>query len=94
MTPRTPTTAALMAGLLLLPASGTAAAQDSQEGRSAQIAEGAEAWQANCGRCHNLRNIQDQTDEEWDVSVSHMRVRANLPGPVAESIKAFLKSSN
>lgn len=94
MTPRTPTTAALMAGLLLLPVSGTAAAQDSQEGRSAQIAEGAQAWKANCGRCHNLRNIQDQTDEEWDVSVNHMRIRANLPGPVAESIKAFLKNSN
>lgn len=94
MTSQIPTTAALMAGLLLLPASGAAIAQDSREGRRAQIAEGAQAWQANCGRCHNLRNIQDQTDEEWDVSVNHMRIRANLPGPVAESIKAFLQNSN
>lgn len=85
------TAIALVGALLLLAASGGATAQENQ---GARIAEGARAWQAHCGRCHNLRNPQDLTDEEWDVSVSHMRVRANLPGPVAEAIKAFLKNSN
>jgi len=78
-------------GLLYLPGAGAAPAGES---KAAQVARGAQAWQANCGRCHNLRDPQDLTDEEWEVSVTHMRVRANIPGPVAESIKAFLKSSN
>lgn len=85
------TAIALLGGVLLLANPGEAPAQGTDGNR---IAQGANAWQAHCGRCHNLRDPQDLTDEEWDVSVNHMRVRANLPGPVAESIKAFLKNSN
>jgi cytochrome c1 len=59
-----------------------------------QIARGAKAWANNCGRCHNLRSPNELTDADWDVSVSHMRVRANLPGNVSRDIKAFLKNSN
>ncbi len=92
MTTEIPNTAiALMGAVLLWAAPGEAPAQEAE---GAEIARGAQAWQAHCGRCHNLRDPQDLTDEEWEVSVNHMRVRANLPGPVAESIKAFLKSSN
>lgn len=60
----------------------------------AQIARGAQAWAQHCQRCHNLRSPSELEDYEWDVSVNHMRVRANLPGDLAEDIKAFLKSSN
>jgi len=59
-----------------------------------QIARGAKAWSENCARCHNLRSPKELTDEEWQVSVTHMRVRANLPGNVADDIIAFLKASN
>ena len=45
-------------------------------------------------RCHNLASPKELTDEEWHVSVTHMRVRANLPGSVADDIIAFLKASN
>ena len=80
-------------------ASGTAIAVladngSNQQNDPAQIARGAKAWAANCGRCHNIRAPNELTDEEWDVSVTHMRVRANIPGNVADDIKAFLKSSN
>ncbi|MDQ7019767.1 MAG: hypothetical protein Q9M33_11450 [Robiginitomaculum sp.] len=59
-----------------------------------QVVRGAKAWKNNCGRCHNLRSPKELTDEEWDVSVTHMRVRANLLPLEAEDIKAFLKASN
>lgn len=59
-----------------------------------QIARGAKAWAAQCGRCHNIRSPSELSDEEWHVSVTHMRVRANIPGDTIEDIKAFLKSSN
>jgi len=59
-----------------------------------QVVRGAKAWKNNCGRCHNLRSPKELTDEEWDVSVTHMRIRANLLPLEAEDIKAFLKASN
>lgn len=59
-----------------------------------QIARGAKAWATQCGRCHNIRSPSELSDEEWHVSVTHMRVRANIPGDTIEDIKAFLKSSN
>ncbi|PHS21772.1 MAG: cytochrome c, class I [Robiginitomaculum sp.] len=59
-----------------------------------QVVRGAKAWKNNCGRCHNLRSPKELTDEEWDVSVTHMRIRANLLPLEADDIKAFLKASN
>lgn len=59
-----------------------------------QIARGANAWAEVCNRCHNLRDPVEITDEDWIVSVTHMRVRANLPGQLARDIEAFLKASN
>ncbi len=60
----------------------------------ALLAKGAKLWADNCGRCHNLRPASNFSDDGWEVVVSHMRVRANLPGKDAKAIKAFLKSSN
>jgi mono/diheme cytochrome c family protein len=60
---------------------------------AAALARGAQAWANNCSRCHNLRSPSELNAELWGVSVQHMRVRANLPGKVAEDIKAFLISS-
>lgn len=59
-----------------------------------QIARGAKAWADNCGRCHNLRDAKEIQDYEWDVTVLHMRARANLPGQTARDILEFLKGSN
>lgn len=59
-----------------------------------QFARGAKAWAKTCARCHNMKSAQDNSDEEWHVDVTHMRVRANIPGDVARDIEAFLKASN
>jgi len=87
--------AALAAAMLLVAAPASAGSGDkAKKPDPMQVVRGAKAWKNNCGRCHNLRSPQELTDEEWDVSVSHMRVRANLTGFDARDIKAFLKASN
>ena len=85
------------AALLAAPLANAADDQTRSQAKKAdpmQAVRGAKAWKNNCGRCHNLRSPKELTDEEWDVSVAHMRVRANLSGKDADDIKAFLKSSN
>lgn len=59
-----------------------------------QLARGAKAWVQTCGRCHNIRAPKELTDQEWEVSATHMRVRANLPGDMVRDIIVFLKASN
>ena len=81
---------ALSMGVLV----GPAAAAGKKSNDPAQIARGAKAWVTQCTRCHNLRNVKDQTDGEWTVSVTHMRVRGNIPAQIARDIAAFLKASN
>ena len=39
-------------------------------------------------------HLRALTDEEWDVSVTHMRVRGNLPASDVRDILAFLQASN
>lgn len=85
--------AALLTGAIGLGVSGAAAAQE-EPNDPQRIARGAQAWQENCSRCHNLRDPQELQDYEWNISVNHMRIRANIPGQDAEDIKAFLKANN
>lgn len=85
--------AIMVAGMLVITSSATAAEDKSQTDRAA-FARGAKAWSENCGRCHNIRAAGELNDEEWAVSVTHMRVRANIPGEVAKDIIAFLQASN
>lgn len=59
-----------------------------------QLVRGAKSWAQTCGRCHNIRSPKELTDEEWEVSATHMRVRANLPGEMVRDIIVFLKASN
>jgi mono/diheme cytochrome c family protein len=71
-----------------------AVAQDDPKPDPAAVARGAQAWEQQCNRCHNRRDINELTDAEWDVSVAHMRLIGNLPGEMARDIAAFLKASN
>lgn len=72
----------------------TATGEESQQERSRRVARGAQYWAQHCKRCHNLRNGAELTDDEWEVAVTHMQVRANLPGQIAKDVKVYLKSSN
>lgn len=91
------TAALLVAGLLVASRSVAEGAPKSESATQAdpmQIVRGAKAWSENCARCHNLRSPSELTDEEWDVSVTHMRIRANLPASDTDDIRAFLQASN
>jgi mono/diheme cytochrome c family protein len=66
------------------------------EARAAQktIKGGAQLWTENCMRCHNIRDPKSLSDDQWQVAVRHMRVRANLTANEHEKILAFLKAAN
>ena len=83
-----------LVGGLGLSAVSVLAAQPSKMPDPMQIARGAQEWRDNCGRCHNLRDPKEFTDSKWEVIVSQMRVRGNLPGKVERDITTFLKASN
>jgi hypothetical protein len=55
---------------------------------------GAELWAQNCGRCHNVRGINEFNDAQWEIIVRHMRVVGNIPGDQARAILKFLQEAN
>ena len=55
---------------------------------------GAQLWTQNCIRCHNIRSPSTYSDAEWEVSMHHMRIRANLTAEEHRKILEFLKSAN
>ncbi len=84
---------ASLSGMMFAP--GLAFAEDeANQTDPAQIARGAKAWAEQCSRCHNIRAPSELTDEDWYVSATHMRVRANIPGDIIDDIIAFLQASN
>lgn len=86
----------IMAAALLTSVSAGIAAEAAEKAKKdpMQLARGAKAWAQTCSRCHNMRAPKELTDEEWEVSATHMRVRANLPGDMVRDIIVFLKASN
>jgi len=85
----------MAAALVMTVSAGMAAnAADKAKKDPLQIVRGAKAWAQTCSRCHNMRSPKELTDEEWEVSATHMRVRANIPGNVIRDIIVFLQASN
>ena len=67
---------------------------ESKNGDMAQFARGAQKWSNTCMRCHNMREPQEFSDQEWRPVMMHMRIRAGLTGQDAEDILAFMQKSN
>lgn len=94
--------AALIGAILMLAGAGAAVSRGMAQERdgpseavqASAVARGAKAWAEHCGTCHNLRSPGELTDQQWTVSTTHMRVRANLPGDMTDDILAFLQASN
>lgn len=55
---------------------------------------GAQLWGENCIRCHNTPSPDTFSDAQWDVAISHMRIRATLTQEETDKIIDFLKSAN
>lgn len=74
-------------------ASPTARGADQPE-PAGDVVRGAKAWTDNCARCHNIREPGEFNDDQWKLTVTHMRVRAGLTGQDARDILTFLQSAN
>ena len=72
--------------------------ETAKPGAVAQVASagkgGAQLWTENCIRCHNIRSPSTYSDAEWEVSMHHMRIRANLTAEEHRAVLDFLKSAN
>ncbi len=79
----------VLVACMALPAVSLAAV--SQEG---DFSRGAQAWVANCGRCHNVRDPKEFRDDLWKPIVYHMRIRGGLTGQETRDILKFLQESN
>lgn len=55
-----------------------------------QKPSGAEAWSANCGRCHRVRAVDTYTAAQWETVVSHMALTARLTPDETEAVREFL----
>jgi hypothetical protein len=55
---------------------------------------GAQLWGENCQRCHNIPPPTVYNDDQWNVIVKHMRIRANITGGEADKIREFIQGSN
>lgn len=55
---------------------------------------GAELWAENCMRCHNLRPPTQFSNNEWQIIMHHMRIRADLTGKQQQAILQFIQSAN
>ena len=67
----------------------TRAAEDSKP-----VLDGAKVFGWYCGSCHSERYPRERTDAEWEVIVTHMRVRSNLTGEQADAVLHYLKENN
>ncbi len=62
---------------------------------SAESAKGsAQLWSENCMRCHNMRSPASYSDQEWEIAMHHMRVRAPLTAEEHRRILEYLQASN
>jgi mono/diheme cytochrome c family protein len=74
--------------------SGTEEKPKQKQDKSGDFIRGAQVWASNCTRCHNVRDPKEFNDREWQVIVSHMRIRAGLTGQEARDTLEFMQQSN
>lgn len=55
---------------------------------------GAQLWGENCARCHNAPSPATYSDDQWQIIMGHMKIKAGLTDLEARKIATFLKSAN
>ena len=68
--------------------------QSSEVAIGATGKSGAQLWAENCNRCHNIRSPSNYSPAQWEVVMTHMRVRANLTPEEHKKILEFLKAGS
>jgi len=75
--------------ILFLPISKTIGEETKNQGL-----DGAKIFRNNCNRCHNYRFPKERSDTQWEIIVTHMRVRAQLTEAEADAVLKFFKKAN
>lgn len=57
---------------------------------SGEIAEGSSLYADNCGKCHELKNVNDYTDAQWKKIVPNMAAQAKLDATQENKIMQFV----
>ncbi|NNE47717.1 MAG: hypothetical protein HKN37_13770 [Rhodothermales bacterium] len=68
--------------------------QESSKPSASPALDGAKVYAWSCGTCHSERWPKERSDEEWDVIMTHMRVRANMTAAQTEAVLRYLKENN
>jgi len=79
-------------GIIFLVALGISGCTSVQ--KTADDESGVQLWAQNCQRCHESPPPNAYSDDQWDVAINHMRVRAHISGLQAQKVVSFLKSAN
>ena len=92
----------LLAGVGLALADGTTGESEAEStgdtGTSSSAGkkplDGGKVYAWNCGACHSERWPKERSDAEWEVIMTHMRVRANLTAAQTEAVLDYLQENN
>ena len=98
----------IVVAVLLILAGGVVVATVDSETASSEVAEqeetsdvaassgldGAKVYAWSCGSCHSERWPKERSDAEWEMIMTHMRVRANLTADQAEAVLDYLQENN
>lgn len=85
---------ALAAGFVICSLVGSGCQDSARPTTATTKRGGAQLWADTCMRCHNLRPPTQFSNNEWQIIVHHMRVRADLTGEEERDILAFIQSAN
>jgi len=55
---------------------------------------GAQLWGETCIRCHNAPSPATYSDDQWNIIMGHMKIKAGLTDVETKKIESFLKSAN
>lgn len=72
---------------------GTPAKQESLSD-GAKIAQGKTIFENSCGRCHDLPEPKDYTDQQWIPIVNSMAPKAKLTTAQGEMVYLYITSKN
>tara|TARA_R110002167_G_scaffold208253_1_gene412284 strand:+ start:5357 stop:5632 length:276 start_codon:yes stop_codon:yes gene_type:complete len=78
----------------LVAISGTAYSAQPEAEAKGDFVSGLKRWSVTCNRCHNMRDLTEFNDADWEMVTRHMRIRAGLTGKDERDIVTYLKQSN
>ncbi|CAN5627311.1 hypothetical protein BH10BAC3_BH10BAC3_29030 [soil metagenome] len=83
----------IMYSLIIIVSIGMFATSSCKVSQAVQDKTGTQLWGENCGRCHNAPGPGEFHDTNWDIIVTHMRVRANITETEEKKIVEYLKNT-